>query len=145
MYNKKNNHALNSFIIVIGIILIILLIGVFYIIYGSMRKNETEEYKVLTPLKGDGKNMNLCPTGCIRGSCSNKSSDNCKYDFQCQYCQDATTNMFYVEFNKEREILPLYEEQKNMNLSQITLLNQSINSNNKYIDQINNKLKIINS
>ena len=53
--------------------------------------------------------------------------------------------MFYVEFNKEREILPLYEEQKNMNLSQITLLNQSINSNNKYIDQINNKLKIINS
>lgn len=151
MNNKKNNHTLFSILILLGVILIILLLSVLYVKYGNIRKIESEdmhEYQVLTPLKANGENMNLCPKGCIRGDCNetiSKKPGNCKYDFQCQYCQDQVTNMFYVEFNKEREILPLYEEEKHMNFAQQSLLNKSIESNNDYIRQLNNKLKKINS
>jgi hypothetical protein len=99
------------------------------------------------PIKGDSsKDMNYCLDGCVRGACklSSNNPKSCKYDFQCEYCQDKDTNMFYVDFNQEREILPLYEEQKNLNYSQDQLLNDQIEENNEYIKKLNKQIRIDN-
>jgi len=103
-----------------------------------------EDYDIQTPLQGDAKHMNLCPSGCYRGFCK-KGTGQCKYDFQCEYCADKTTNTFYVEFDNDREILPLYEEQKKMNNSQKNTLNEMIEKNNHYINELNLRIGLMNS
>jgi hypothetical protein len=106
-----------------------------------------KEYTVINnPLKDKSKDMNYCLPGCVRGSCKpNNQKNSCKYGFQCQYCQDLKTNMFYVDFNDEREIIPLYEEDKKLNYRQKNRLNESIEKNNKYIELLNKKIMLMNS
>lgn len=141
-----------NFLIVIIILILVILFVVFFVELISKYmgiNNGMKEYSVLLPIKDNGKNMNYCLNGCVRGMCnksSDNSKDNCKYDFQCQYCQDKNTNMFYVDFNNnyERDILPVYEEDEKLNKSQTELLNDSIQRNNKYIDELNNKIKMVN-
>lgn len=143
-----SNILYNIIILLIIIIFVLCIIGS-YSKYTNINKNDSEmvEYDVLTSLKGKSKDMNLCLPGCMRGAC-NKSKNllnNCKYDFQCQYCTDKKTKMFYVDFNNEREILPLYEEEKKLTYSQRELLNKSIEKNNKYINLLNHKIELLNS
>ena len=129
-----------TFTVLIFIIIIFLIIGL-VMLYSKNAVSSPNNYKgmksyqVLTPIKDNGRHMNLCPSGCIRGVCNN--GGNCKYDFQCQYCQDPRTNMFYVNFDKEREILPVYEESKNLKKREKRLLNEVIEENNEYIDKLN--------
>jgi hypothetical protein len=137
-----------AFTVLIFIIVILLIIGL-VMLYSKNAVSSPSNYKgmksyqVLTPIKDDGGNMNLCPSGCVRGVC-NKGA-NCKYDFQCQYCQDPSTNMFYVNFDHSRRILPVYAEEETLNYSEIQLLNRSIDKNNKYIDMLNDRIEMINS
>ena len=150
----NNVKPVKSNIFLSIIILVFFLAVISYLIY-CLKNNSNnngikgiKEYKVLDnnielPLKGDGKNMNLCLPGCIRGVCGQKGKNNCKYDFQCQYCQDVKTNMFYVNFDKEREIVPLYEEERNLTIPQKNLLNDEIIKNNEYIHKLNDKIKHI--
>ena len=90
-----------------------------------------------------------CPKGCVRGVCNKSSSDedkdSCKYDFQCDYCKDNKTDQFYIDLNNNREIIPLYYTSKNMDKDDIYKLNDMINKNNKYIQALDEKIKIMNS
>jgi hypothetical protein len=151
-----NNINRNN--ILISLLIIILIVGLIFIIIILLSKfsnidsvyDEMHSYKVQTPIKADGKNMNYCLPGCIRGTCEKNNNTKhirkrCDYDFQCQYCQDRNSNMFYVNFDNERDIVPLYEEQNNLNKKEEKLLNDSITKNNIYIDQLNDKIKILNS
>lgn len=149
MNTKKNRNSILLTVLIflftiIGIALIVTLFSKFS--YVNKYKG-IKEYQVLMPIKDDARNMNLCPKGCIRGVCNKSNNDNsCKYDFQCDYCQDKKTNMFYVNFEteKEREIIPVYEE-KSLNYNQTELLNKEINKNNTYINALNKKIKIMNT
>lgn len=132
-------------LIIISISVIIKLFAKFNI--DKNKKSGLYSYDILTPIKGSAKNMNYCLPGCVRGVCntnSNSNSNSCKYDFQCSTCQDKNTNMFYVNFDKEQEILPIYQEE-NLNFDQTTFLNKEIIKNNKYINKLNNKIEIMNS
>jgi len=169
MNNRKNNSRTNSnntfFSIIILFIILALIFVLIYFVSKNINNpdiNGMKEYKVLDtgdaklPLKGNGKNMNNCLPGCIRGVCNKRKNgsegrvgggNNCKYDFQCQYCQDVKTNMFYVNFDNEREIVPLYEEEKEhkLPLKQKDLLNDEIKKNNEYIHKLNDRIKHIES
>jgi hypothetical protein len=145
---------IDNILFTIGLIILLLIMIILIILLLSKYSNldilESEEnnvYYVQTPAHADGKNMNYCLSGCVRGTCKKSNNKNsCKYDFQCQYCQDNKTNMFYVNFDDERRIVPLYEEEEGvLNNSQENLLNDSIKENNIYIGQLNNKIKIMNS
>jgi hypothetical protein len=103
-----------------------------------------KEYDVQLPIEGDAKNMNICPKGCIRGAC-NKKIRGCSYDFQCQYCRDDKTNMFFVDMNDESRIQALLEEEEKLNSTQKNMLNEEIEKNNKYIDLLNKKIVMMNS
>lgn len=148
------NNTIYTIIILLVIILTIIIIIACIAKFGHIDNITDEEdginkYKILTPIKGDGKNMNMCPEGCIRGVCK-KNKKSCKYDFQCQYCQDKKTQMFYVDLNNlnknyEQKILPIYEEEEKLNPVQKYLLNNEINENNKYINLLNKRIKTINS
>ena len=132
--------------IIIVIVFVILFIALF-VKYSGLFKHR--EYTVLPPIKGDGTNMNMCLDGCIRGTCKrtkNPTSKNCKYDYQCQYCQDKKTDMFYVDtdLDIEAEIKPIYEEE-HMKKNKIDKLNKEIKKNNEYINVLNNKIHIMNS
>jgi hypothetical protein len=138
----------------IGLIIILLVIIILIILLLSKYSNldildseENHAYYVQTPAHADGKNMNYCLPGCVRGTCQKtKNKNSCRYDFQCQYCQDSNTNMFYVNFDDERTIVPLYEEEEGiLTDKQENLLNDSIKENNIYIRQLNNKIRILNS
>ena len=157
--NSSNNNKLYIFYIVL-VFLILLGVLVFVIkkLNSSLIDTGTKSYTVLTPMKGNGNDLNYCPLGCVRGDCneskvvnkgieSEDSSNKCKYDFQCQYCQDKKTNMFYVNFDKKREILPIYaeEEEHKLTNSQEIRLNNDIMKNNNYIDLLNKKIKLMNS
>lgn len=137
-----------TFTVLIFIIVILLIIGL-VMLYSKNAVSSPSNYKgmktyqVLTPIKDDGGNMNLCPSGCVRGVCN--KGGNCNYDFQCQYCQDSNTNMFYVNFNNSKKILPAYAEEETLNYSEIQMLNKSIDKNNKYIDLLNQRIQMINS
>ena len=138
---------LDTIIIIIFVILfVILFIALFAKLVGETNYG-FHEYKVLNlPLKDKSQDMNYCLPGCVRGSCKpNNSKNSCKYGFQCQYCQDRKTDMFYVDFNDERTIVPLYEEESQLNYNQKNRLNQSIEKNNQYIQLLNDKIKIMNS
>lgn len=130
------------------LLFVIIFVITFIIIFTKFTNNNMIEYEVLLPYKGNGKNMNYCLPGCIRGVCkkiNNYNNNKCKYNFQCQYCQDKVTNMFYVDSNNEKKILPLYEEEKNYNNNEKDILNELILNNNKYINELNNKIKLLNS
>lgn len=95
----NKNDILFSILIVIIIIIIIMIIILLLSKFSNIDKidDEMHSYNVQPPIKAEGKNMNYCLPGCIRGMCKkNNSNNSCKYDFQCQYCQDKDTNMFYV-------------------------------------------------
>jgi len=133
------------------LILIILFIIIFIALFVKLSfpvENDTLKYSIIKT--GNGKNMNLCPNGCTRGSCKKLSSNEiknsknyCKYNFQCNYCQDRKTNQFYVDpdFNNEKEILPIYEESKHLVISQKDMLNDAIKKNNDYIVELNKKIR----
>ncbi len=149
-------------IIMIKQLIILLLIIFFIILFIALFikltypiDQDIREYDIIKT--GNGRNMKLCPKGCIRGTCNlntnntdqnniNKNN-NCKYDFQCQYCQDTKTNNFYVSanMNHEKNILPVYKEEKHMILTQKDLLNDEIKKNNEYIININKHIQKINS
>lgn len=138
---------LDTIIIIIFVILFVILFIAMFAKLVSEVNNGMQQYQVLNlPLKDKSQDMNYCLPGCVRGSCNpNNSKNSCKYGFQCQYCQDRKTNMFYVDFNDEREIVPLYEEENKLNYKQKNRLNQSIEKNNEYIKLLNDKIKIMNS
>ena len=156
--NNKPNITYILSIILIFLILCGILILIIRKFNTSIINTGMKSYSVLTPIKGNGENMNYCLPGCVRGECnksnivyeeieSEDSLNKCKYDFQCQYCQDKKTNMFYVNFDKEREILPIYaeEEEHKLTYNQEIRLNNDINKNNKYINELNKKIKLMNS
>ena len=109
------NNILFSILIIIIIIIIIILIILLLSKFSNIDTvdSESHSYYIHPPVHADGKNMNYCLPGCIRGTCQQNTNqqNGCKYDFQCQYCQDKDTNMFYVNFDDERSIVPLYEEE----------------------------------
>ena len=144
---KKNNNLTSTVIILfLVVILIIIFIGLFAKFSNIFPNPVMKEYDVQLPIKDDGKNMNICPEGCNRGMCNRTNSDNsCKFDFQCQYCQDSKTNMFYANFDKEREIVPLYEEEELLTPKQENSLNKEISENNDYIHKLNNKIRMLNN
>ena len=80
--------------------LILILVGIIiycYAKYGGYKdfvESELLEYKVLT----SNKTNNICLQGCVKGVCEKQNNNplECKYNFQCSYCQDKDTNMFYV-------------------------------------------------
>ena len=138
---------LDTIIIIIFVILFVILFITLFAKLVSETNYGFHQYQVLNlPLKDKSQDMNYCLSGCVRGSCNpNNSKNSCKYGFQCQYCQDRKTDMFYVDFNDEREIVPLYEEESKLNYNQKIKLNQSIEKNNQYIQLLNDKIKILNS
>ena len=98
----------DNIIFTILTIIIIIVIIYFIILFLSKFSNidtidsEMHSYYVDTSIKDDGKNMNYCLDGCIRGTCNkNNKNNSCKYNYQCQYCQDKVTNMFYVDFDNK--------------------------------------------
>ena len=146
-YNNKNkNNFFYKIMIFFLLIFLIILIVEFYFKFSNKNipDDEMGMYDVQESVSGDGKNMNNCLNGCVRGVC-NKKKGACKYDFQCQYCKDIATNSFYVDFNDERRIIPVYEEDKKLNINQTTLLNDSISKNNRYINMLNHKIELMNS
>lgn len=149
MSNNIKDNSLNKltpFFVLVIVILIICLISTLFINFGNMRSDKiSKEYDIQTPLQGDAKHMNLCPSGCYRGLCQ-KEKGECKYDFQCEFCSDEKTNTFYVEpDDNKRQILPLYEEDHNMNNKQKSRLNEMIEKNNNYINELNKRISMMNS
>jgi hypothetical protein len=167
MKNKNNIIQIYMFkeiSTLIILFLIIILVLIFIGIYTKFSNSSKDllSYKVLMPLNENAsEDMNYCLKGCVRGRCDNYqniiSEENnmneentsskkldpdsyCKYDFQCEYCQDKITNMFYVNFNNDRKIIPIYEEQKKLNMSQDKLLNNLIEENNEYIHKLNKQI-----
>jgi predicted transport protein len=149
MNNSKNVNN-NTFSIIISIIIIIVLLLFIIYYYSPIIKidNKVHSYNIHN-LKGTSDHMLSCPNGCIRGVCNKNNSNNknntCNYDFNCQYCIDKNTKNFYVNFNKERNIIPVLEEEENLNLSQKTLLNNYIQENNNYIKELNTEIKNYNN
>jgi hypothetical protein len=145
MNNNKNGiNYFYALLLFIGLIILILIFIKIYYTFNVVDDSGMKSYNILTPIHGDGKNMNLCPKGCIRGAC-NKKMGGCNYDFQCQYCNDQKTNMFFVDMNDERQIIPLYEEEEKLNSNQKNRLNESISKNNEYIEILNKKIMMMNS
>jgi hypothetical protein len=101
---------------------------------------ESGEYTIILPHNGPANNMNDCLRGCQRGVCLDKSmksgEKHCKFDFQCQYCRDKDTNMFYTNGNYDNEsnIVPEYEDAEQ---NEIVSLNKMIKKNNLYIKDMN--------
>jgi hypothetical protein len=137
------------------LVLIILFIILFIALFVKLTfpiENEEKSYSIIK--SGNGKNMNLCPNGCSRGLCNklvneelNSGENYCKFNFQCNYCQDRITNRFYVnpDMSNEKEILPIYEESKNLVISQKDMLNEAIEKNNDYIINLNKRIINMNS
>jgi ABC-type sugar transport system permease subunit len=144
---NRSNNLLITFLVLFGVIILIIIFIQIYYKFTNIDNSESKmkEYDVIMPpIRGDAKNMNNCPKGCIRGACAKKNGG-CNYDFQCQYCNDEKTNMFFVDMNDERKIIPLYEEEEKLNSNQKNRLNQDIAKNNQYIDILNKKIMMMNS
>ena len=149
MNNNKNKNNLLFTSVIFIIIIIVLLIIVYLFNIFNIEKNKKKglsEYGVMLPIKDNAKDMNLCLSGCVRGTCTqpNKNKDFCKHDFQCEYCQDKNTNMFYVNFDNDKEIVPIYEEES-LNYKETEILNNLIKKDNDYIGLLNKKIKLFNS
>jgi len=128
------------------LIILFIMVLIFFLIYEFYPRQTNKSYEFQLPIKGDGANKNICPKGCIRGVCEKKNGSKCKHDYNCNYCRDETTNMFYVNSSLQNEdkILPEYEESKKITKSSRDILNEKILANNLYIDNLNNKIKEIN-
>lgn len=131
-------------LIIIVIFIIVIIFAKIHAIYNPYKG--ILEYNIQMPYKYNGRGMNFCLPGCVRGVCDMSSSaDNaCNYNFQCSKCQDRSTNMFYANFNNEREIIPIYEEEETLTYNEAKVLNKAIVKNNKYINLLNNKIEILN-
>ena len=135
---------MNTFLVIIILIIIVMILCYFgyYIMTEivSEENKESNEYTVILPHNGPANNMNDCLRGCQRGACLDKSmksgEKHCKFDFQCQYCRDKDTNMFYTNGNYDNEsnIVPEYEDAEQ---NEIVSLNKMIKKNNLYIKDMN--------
>jgi len=96
----------------------------------KMKEDWDKYYHV--PVKENGENMNPCPAGCVRGTCT--KGQVCKHDAECQYCQDTKTHQFYITGDRKSQIEPVYEEQ-------YSALNRVILKNNEYIRKINRDIE----
>ena len=149
--NTQKNNLFSNIAIFVILILLLCFIGN-YIMKVVKEKEEAElkKYSIQMPVKGNGKNMNNCPIGCVRGACkhhnnnNNKLSHMCTFDYQCQYCNDRKTNMFYVsgDYEYDKEINPKYAEHQKP--TELDNLNNSIKNNNQYINELNTSIKKMN-
>ena len=155
----ENNNKTNSFnnkifnIVCYAGLVIIILIGLYYLINKTnlivSKYEDVNTYSVQQLPKGvDSNNMDICKQGCVRGRCKNNGNkkdgnkkNGCKYDFQCNYCKDRKMNQFYVDLTNYEEVLPIYDEQKNISNTQSENLNDDIKENNDYIDDLNDKIR----
>lgn len=148
MENNKINSISNKIINIFfyAITIIIILLGVYYLVHKTNliipKYNEINTYSIEQIPKGvSSKNMDICRLGCVRGRCKHQNIDNgCKYDFQCSYCKDKRTNQFYVDLTNYKDLQPIYDEQKKISRSQTEDLNELIQENNEYIDELNEKI-----
>jgi len=132
---------MNTFLVIIILIIIVIILCYFgYYVMTKIVDKESGEYTIILPHNGPANNMNDCLKGCQRGRCLNKSDKSeekhCKFDFQCQYCRDKDTNMFYTNGNYDNEsnIVPEYEDAEQ---NEIESLNKMIKKNNLYIKDMN--------
>ena len=132
---------MNTFLVIIILIIIVIILCYFgYYVMTKIVDKESGEYTIILPHNGPANNMNDCLRGCQRGGCLNKSDKSgekhCKFDFQCQYCRDKDTNMFYTNGNYDNEsnIVPEYEDAEQ---NEIESLNKMIKKNNLYIKDMN--------
>jgi hypothetical protein len=145
--NTQQNNLFSNIAIFITLILLLCFIGN-YIMKVVKEKEDAElkKYTITMPVKGNGKNINNCPNGCVRGVCTNnnKLSHMCTFDYQCQYCNDIKTNMFYVsgDYEYDKEINPKYAEHQQP--TELDNLNNNIKNNNKYINELNISIKKMN-
>jgi hypothetical protein len=106
-----------------------------------------KKYDIVLPYNTNGLNAVKCPPGCVRGRCDLNSSpkyNSCKYDFQCNYCNNKPTNTMYVNLNNNRKIEPLYKESNNLSNKQKKTLNNEINDYNDYIKKLNETVLLVN-
>ena len=144
--NINKNNIIISIIILFLLLIFVLIIVLLYLKINNYILDPIKKAYDTEPAKGNGKNLNMCQPGCVRGICNKlKDINSCKYDFQCNMCQDRITNMFYINSNKEKYIQPNYEESKNLNYTQTKLLDKKIDENNIYIKDLNNLIKKLNS
>lgn len=150
--NTQKNNLISNIAVFVVVILILCFIGN-YIMKVVKEKEDAElkKYTITMPVKGNGQNMNNCPRGCVRGACKHKNNNNnnklshmCTFDYQCQYCNDRKTNMFYVsgDYENEKEIVPKYAEHQQP--TELDNLNNSIKNNNVYINELNSAIKKMN-
>lgn len=132
---------MNTFLVIIILIIIVIVLCYFgYYVMTKIVDKESGEYTIILPHNGPANNMNDCLRGCQRGVCLDKSrksgEKHCKFDFQCQYCRDKDTNMFYTNGNYDNEsnIVPEYEDAEQ---NEIESLNKMIKKNNLYIKDMN--------
>ncbi len=150
--NTQKNNLISNIAVFVVVILILCFIGN-YIMKVVKEKEDAElkKYTITMPVKGNGQNMNNCPRGCVRGACKHKNNNNnklshmCTFDYQCQYCNDRKTNMFYVsgDYENEKEIVPKYAEHQQP--TELDNLNNSIKNNNVYINELNSAIKKMNN
>ena len=140
-------------------IFIFILFLVFIFIYGIILLTNVnvkeKQYDIVLPYMKSAKDAIICPIGCVRGRCNKintnqntttttaTNQNNCKYDFQCNYCQDKDTTLMYVDFNNNRTLQPIYEEE-GLSPFQKRTLNDEIDDNNKYIKELNKTIMTVN-
>lgn len=149
-----NNNMYSLFILVIIIIIIIIIILLLnkfgHINNETNNNNGLSSYYIDTPIKGNATNMNDCLPGCIRGRCNKNINNSCKYDYECHYCRDKNTNMFYVNldynhYKNENNIMNTYQKHNKLNYEEEITLNKNIKENNNYIKTLNDKIKKLNN
>lgn len=139
---------MNSIKYFIFIFLVLIIILLTYLIINKtnliVNYKGKKEYNFTYPKSFIAENIDQCPAGCIRGVCNvNDKVGNCLNDYQCSYCADEETNMFYVDFENRGEIL--HEYNKSTDNNKTKTLNEKIKENNEYIYDLNNHIKDINS
>ena len=140
--------------IFVTLVVIIFCLVLAYVVYNIIDNNTNNKYKNLpfhSYYSGKSKHMKKCPNGCIRGRCDyNKYCRDhfppypkcCAFDFQCNYCKDVDTGLYYIQPGYDDNIENKYNKQ--MNESQTEIMNRDIKNNNQYINRINRKIKNIN-
>lgn len=129
--------------IIIGIIFSILIVQYYY------PNNKLNIINFQSIYKDNSKNLKNCPKGCIRGVCSNKSNNNssqyCKYDFNCNYCNDVDTENYYLDTVSNPKLTQKYNSiQQELNENNINDINKKIKEQNIYINKLNQQIKKMN-
>lgn len=91
------------YIIFLTLTILLFFIGLITIIKISVHNYEKKNniYDILEETqKGNKPNQNMlrCPNGCVRGRCD-VGKNGCKYDYQCTFCKDTLTKLFYTDQN----------------------------------------------